>query len=226
MRFAFMRDIPVMLGYITMGIAFGLMLEEIGYNFVWAFFTALFVFAGTMQFVLVSILTGGANILTTIIMTFSINSRHVFYGLSFLTKFREMGKAYPYMIFSLTDETYALLCGTRIPSTLNENKTMLCMAALNHSYWVIGCTLGAVFGQLITFDITGVDFAMTALFVVICVDQWREARTHIPAVIGAACGAASLLIIGPANFIIPAMLAAVAIIMICRKPIEKKEDAA
>jgi len=220
LKFAFKRDIPVMLGYIFMGIAFGLMLQDAGYSFVWAFFISLTCYAGTMQFVLVSLLTGGAGLLSTAVMTFSINSRHIFYGLSFLKKFKEMGKAYPYMIFSLTDETYALLCGTRIPFEIDSKKTMFFMAALNQSYWVIGCTAGALFGSLISFDTTGVDFAMTALFVVIFVDQWREAKTHIPVFIGIGCGLVSLLIIGPDNFIIPALAAAIGLLIACRRPIE------
>lgn len=123
LKYAFIQDIPVMLGYIVMGIAFGLMIQEIGYNFVWAFVISAVVYAGTMQFVLVSILSGGMNILAVVAITLSINSRHIFYGLSFIERFKEMGKAYPYMIYTLTDETYALLCGTEIPPHLDKKKT-------------------------------------------------------------------------------------------------------
>lgn len=213
LKFAFVQDIPVMLGYIVMGIAFGLMIQEIGYNFIWAFVISGLIYAGTMQFVLVSILSGGMNIFAVIAITLSINSRHIFYGLSFLERFKEMGAAYPYMIFSLTDETYALLCGTEIPPDVDKKKGTLFISLLNQCWWVLGSTLGALAGQLIRFDTTGVDFAMTALFVVLAVEQWLAARSHLPALIGLVCGVGVVTILGPEHFIIPALLAAAALLL-------------
>ena len=127
------------------------------------------------------------------------------------------------MIFSLTDETYALLCGTKIPPEVDTRKAMLFMAALNQSYWVFGCTFGDLFGSLVKFDTTGVDFAMTALFIVIFIDQWQDAKTHLPVYIGVACGIISLLLIGPKNFIIPALAAAIGLLIVFKKPIEKSD---
>jgi 4-azaleucine resistance transporter AzlC len=214
LKFAFIQDIPVMLGYIVMGIAFGLMIQEIGYNFVWAFVISAVVYAGTMQFVLVSILSGGMNILAVVAITLSINSRHIFYGLSFIERFKEMGKAYPYMIYTLTDETYALLCGTEIPPHLDKKKTTFFISLLNQCWWVLGSTLGALAGQLIQFNTTGVDFAMTALFVVLAVEQWLSAKSHIPAIIGLVCGVVAVIVLGPENFIIPALLVAVVLLLV------------
>lgn len=222
LKFAFIQDIPVMLGYIVMGIAFGLMIQEIGYNFVWAFVISAVVYAGTMQFVLVSILSGGMNILAVVAITLSINSRHIFYGLSFIERFKEMGKAYPYMIYTLTDETYALLCGTEIPPHLDKKKTTFFISLLNQCWWVLGSTLGALAGQLIQFNTTGVDFAMTALFVVLAVEQWLSAKSHIPAIIGLVCGIVAVIVLGPENFIIPALLVAVVLLLVLQGRSERE----
>lgn len=221
--FVLKQTFPVMMGYLFLGMAFGLMLNEIGLNFVWAFFMSLFIFAGSLQYVLVGLLSGGASLISTAVMTLSVNSRHIFYGLSFLKDFKAMGKAYPYMIFSLTDETYALLCSMKYPEGMNKKRATLLIAAFDQSYWVIGSTLGGVLGALITFDMTGIDFVMTALFTVIAVEQWLEAKSHIPAFVGLACGAASLMILGPDKFIVPAIIAAIGILLICKKVLSGEE---
>ena len=223
-EFAIKQTIPVMMGYIFMGIAYGLMLDQAGYGILWAFMTSLCIYAGSIQFILVSMLTGGMGLVSVIVMTFSVNSRHIFYGLSFIEKFRTMGRAFPYMIFSLTDETYALLCGTKIPDGTDKERAWFMIAALDQCWWVTGSVLGAVFGTLITFDITGIDFAMTALFAVIALEQWLDAKTHIPALTGLVCGTAALLIFGPDRFILPALAAAVGILVAFRKKLEKKTE--
>ena len=221
-KYAFIQTMPIMFGYIFMGIAFGLLLQRAGYNFIWAFACSLFIYAGSMQFVLVSFLSGGVNLFYVIIMTLTINSRHIFYGLSFIEKFKAMGKRYPYMIFSLTDETYSILCGTKVPEGMNEKSLYFTMALLDQSYWITGCTLGGVLGSFITFNTKGIDFAMTALFVVIFVEQWLSYRTHLPAIIGLVCGIASLIIFGSGNFILPALIITVLILMVLKRVIESK----
>lgn len=213
-RFALKRTIPILLGYVVMGIAFGILLQQAGFNWIWALFISIVVYAGTMQFVMISFLDGGLSLASVALMTLSVNSRHMFYGISFIEKFKAMGKARPYMIFALTDETYSLFCGTRIPEHFNEKKIMVMMAALNQSYWVIGCVTGALVGNIIPFDTTGVDFAMTALFVVIFTDQWLAAKSHIPTYIGLFCGLICLFIFGPAGFILPALILAVAMLTV------------
>ena len=223
LKFAFIRTLPVLFGYLFLGLAFGLLLQKAGYNFIWAFFISLFVFAGSLQFVLIGFLTSGASIVSVIIMSLSINSRHIFYGLSFIEKFKSMGKAYPYMIFSLTDETYSLLCGTKVPKELNENKVFFLIALLDHAYWICGSVLGAVVGQLILFDTTGIEFAMTALFTVIFIEQWYSFKSHIPALVGILCGIICLIIVGPANFILPSLVVVIGILIIFKKPIQLKQ---
>ena len=147
-----------------------ILLQDAGYNFWWAFLCSAVIYAGSMQFVLVSLLTGGAGLLNAAVMTLFINGRHIFYGLSFVEKYKKMGKACPYMIFSLTDETYSVLCGTKVPEGMDENKVFFWISLLDQSYWVLGSVLGALVGSRITFDSTGIDFSMTALFIVIVVD--------------------------------------------------------
>lgn len=223
-RFAFRQTIPVMFGYLFLGTAYGILLQQAGYNFIWAFFTSLFVFAGSMQFVLVGFLSGGISFLSAALTTLSVNSRHIFYGISFIEKFREMGKARPYMIFSLSDETYSLLCGTKVPADCDEKKVMFCMAAMDQSYWIVGSVCGALLGEVIPFDTTGIDFAMTALFVVIFVEQWLSAKSHIPAFIGLLCGSVSLALLGPDRFLLPALIFTVALLMIWKYTLRGKED--
>lgn len=214
--FAFRQSVPVMLGYIFLGIAFGLLLQDAGYSFVWAFFISVIVYAGSMQFTMVSLMTGGAGLLYTAVMTFFINGRHIFYGLSFVEKYKKMGKACPYMVFSLTDETYSVLCGTKVPEGMKEYKVFFWISLFDHSYWVAGSVLGAVAGSYITIDTTGIDFSMTALFLVIVVEQWQEQRSHFAAITGAICGIIWLLLLGPDRFILPALCSCVVILLAVR----------
>lgn len=204
-RFAFLQTIPVMLGYLFLGIAFGLMLQDAGYCFWWAFFSSVFIYAGSMQFVLVTLLTNGASLLYAAVMTLFINGRHLFYGLSFIEKFRNMGKNYPYMIFSLTDETYSVLCSLKIPEGMSEKNVSLWISLMDHLYWIAGSVLGGMIGQFIKFDTTGIDFSMTALFVVIVINQWMDNKEHRPALIGAVLGILCLILFGPDKFMLPAL---------------------
>ena len=212
LQFALKRTIPILLGYVTLGTAFGILLQQAGFGWPWALLISAVVYAGSLQFVMVTFLGGGVSLLSVILMTLSINSRHMFYGISFIQRFKAMGKARPYMIFSLTDETYSLLCGTKIPSVLNENRAMLLMSAVNQCYWIIGSVLGNLIGNIIPFDTTGIDFAMTALFVVIFTEQWLAADSHIPTFIGLFSGILCLVIFGPGGFILPSLILAVALL--------------
>ncbi len=212
--YSFHKTIPVMLGYLFLGMAFGLMLQNVGYNFVWAFFASVVIYAGSMEFMLVTLLSGGASLIHSAIMTFFINGRHIFYGLSFIEKYKKMGKAYPYLVFALTDETYSLLCAEHVPEGMEEKKVFFWVSFLDQCYWVTGSTLGALVGQYLTFDSTGIDFCMTALFVAIVVEQWQEKETHISTIIGAVSGIVFLLIFGADSFILPALLCAVIALLV------------
>ncbi len=218
---AFPYTIPVLAGYLFMGMAFGILLQSKGYHFGWAFFMALFMYAGSMQFVAINLLTGGFHLLHTAFMTLMVNARHLFYGLSMLEKFKNMGSKKPYMVFSLTDETYSLLCSVKPPDHVDKNWFYFFIALLNQSYWITGCTLGAILGSLITFNSKGIDFVMTALFVVIFIGQWKSNPNHMPACIGVGTTVLCLLIFGATNFLLPSMLCILVLLTVMRKKIEE-----
>ncbi|MGV8906906.1 MAG: AzlC family ABC transporter permease [Acetobacterium sp.] len=224
LKYAFIQTLPVLCGYIFMGIAFGILLQRAGYNFLWAFLISLIIYSGSMQFVLIGLLGGGMGLLSVILLTLSVQSRHIFYGLSFIEKFKAMGKVGWYMVFSLTDETYSLLCGMQIPKELKEKNVFFTVAFLNQSYWVLGCTLGAILGGFIGFDTTGIDFAMTALFVVIFIEQWASFKSHIPALVGVGCGVVALFIFGANAFILPALMASVCLLLILKGHMQQGES--
>lgn len=223
MRYAFTQTIPVLLGYLFLGMAFGLMLQDGGYSFWWAFLSSVVIYAGSMQFVLVTLLTGGESLVYAAVMTLFINGRHVFYGLSFIEKFRNMGKRYPYMVFSLTDETYSVLCSLKVPEGFDEKNVSFYISLFDHSYWVLGSVLGGIIGQLITFDTTGVDFSMTALFVVIVLNQWMDSKEHRPALIGGVIGLVSLILLGADKFLLPALTLSAMVLIALKSTMEKKE---
>lgn len=208
MKSAFFKSLPVLCGYVFLGIAFGILLEQAGYNALWAFFISLFVYAGSFQFVLVPLLASGASLVTAAVTALFVNSRHIFYGLSFLKFFRAMGKRFPYMVFSLTDETYSVLCSCREEENTGE---WFLIALFNHCYWIAGSVIGAVAGQLIPFDFTGIDFSMTALFAVILLNQILDAKrdTRLCALGGLLSGVVCLLLFSPDRFLLPALLLAV-----------------
>ena len=223
LRIAFVKSVPVMAGYLSIGIAFGLLMQEMGYNVFWALLISLVLYAGSMQFVLLQFLSGGASLLTVAVTTLLVNSRHLFYGLSFMDTFRSMGKKYLYMVHSLTDETYSLLCSYQPQEGEDGKQVMFWISLLDHIYWLVGTALGALAGGLIPFDTTGIDFAMTALFVVIFVEQWKGAKSHLPAIAGLVCGVLSLLVYGADRFILPAMILGIAVLLGSKKYVLQKE---
>ena len=202
---AFPATVPVLMGYLAIGMAFGLMLQAEGYGVGWALAMSLTIYAGSGQYLGVSLLAAGAPLTQVAFLTLMINFRHLVYGLSMLEKFRGMGPRKLYMIFSLTDETYALLSSVRAPEGVRDHDFCFAVALLDHSYWIVGSVLGSLAGSALGFDTTGVDFAMTALFLVIAVGQWKENPRHLPAVIGGVCAFVSLYFIGPDNFLLPAL---------------------
>lgn len=223
---AFRCTVPVLIGYLAIGIAFGLMLEAIGYNFIWAFFMSLLVYAGSGQYLGVSLLDLGAALSEVAVLTLLLNFRHIVYGLSMLEKFQTIhGFRKFYLIFALTDETYALLTSVRAPEGIRPADFYFAIAALDQSYWILGSVIGSVAGALLGFDTTGVDFAMTALFVVIAVGQWKENPRHLPAVIGGVCTFISLCLIGPDNFLLPALGAIVVLLLGLRGTLDRPSNA-
>lgn len=213
---AFPVTIPVLMGYLAIGVAFGLMLQSIGYSAPWAVLMSLVIYAGSGQYLGVSLLAMGAPLTQVALMTFIVNFRHLVYGLSLLEKFHGMGARKFYMMFSLTDETYALLSSAQPPEGIPARDFYFWVSLLNQSYWIAGSLLGAVAGQLLGFDTTGVDFAMTALFIVIAVDQWHSYPRHLPALLGAGATLVCLLLFGAENMLLPALGVIVLVLALAR----------
>ncbi|MBQ9980246.1 MAG: AzlC family ABC transporter permease [Oscillospiraceae bacterium] len=220
--YSFKATIPVMAGYIVLGIAFGVLLESKGYNFLWSLVMSLTIFAGSMQFVTVDLLAGGATLVSAAIMTVLVNARHIFYGISMVDKYRGIGRVKPYLMHALTDETYSLVCDPTLPEDVAEKPYYIIVTGFNHIYWVIGCAVGGLIGGAVEFNTAGLDFAMTALFVVIFVEQWEKAKSHIPAYIGLAAAVICLLVFGPTNFLIPTIIIIPIALFALRPLIEKQ----
>lgn len=204
---AFVATVPVMAGYIVLGIGFGILLNSKGYGILWALSMSAFIYAGSMQFVAVDFLGNAASLITVALTTVMVNARHLFYGISMIDKYKDMGAAKPYLIFSLTDETYSLVCTDYTDEPENRKKYYILVSVLDQFYWVLGSVLGAVIGALLPFSVEGIDFALTALFLTVLTEQWLTTKDHVPALIGLGASFICLLIFGAGNFMIPSMIA-------------------
>lgn len=204
---AFVATVPVLTGYIVLGFGFGIILKTAGYGIFLAFMMSLLIYAGSMQYVAIGLLTGGASLVTIALTTLMVNARHLFYGISMLDKYKQVGKVKPYLLFALTDETYSLVCSenAHIPQE-HKNAYYFFVSFFNHCYWVTGSVLGAVIGEFVNLNFEGVEFALTALFLTVFVEQWLSTDNHFPAVTGVAASVACLLVFGSGSFLIPAML--------------------
>ena len=217
LKTAFPHTLPVMAGYLFLGTAFGMLLKDKGYGPEWALFMSVCIYAGSMQFVATGLLAGGFSPITALAITLLVNARHLFYGLSMLAPFEGTGWRKPYLIFSLTDETYALFAGMQAPNTWEDQQVFFWISLMNQCYWVLGSLMGSLLGQWLAFDFSGIEFAMTALFVVIFVEQWLGAQkeqkvrgffcAHSPALLGVGVSAACLMLFKKDNFLLPAMAA-------------------
>ena len=217
---AFPYTVPVLMGYLSIGLAFGLMLEAAGFHALWALAMSLTIYAGSCQYLGVELLASGASFLQVAVLTLLINFRHLVYGLSMIEKFRGAGRKKPYLIFALTDETYALLSGVHPPTGVDPQNFYFAVSLLNQLYWVIGSVLGGLAGGLLQFNTEGIDFAMTALFLVIAVDQWKSYPSHLPAILGAGCTLVSLLLVGQQQMLLPALAAIILLLLALRGCLE------
>lgn len=202
---AFLATIPVMAGYIVLGIGFGVLLSSKGYGFLWSLAMSGFIYAGSMQFVAVDFLGGAASLITVALTTLMVNARHLFYGISMVDKYKDMGAAKPYLIFALTDETYSLVCNGYEGDAKSRRRYYFLVSVFDQFYWVLGSVLGSVIGSFIKFDVTGIDFALTALFLTVLTEQWLTMDDHMPAIIGIISSVVCRLIFGADKFLIPTM---------------------
>ena len=214
LRTAFRDTLPVMTGYIFLGIGFGIYLNENGYGLLWSLAMSIFIYAGSMQYVAVSLMAGGASLLTAALTTLMVNARHLFYGISMIDTYKNMGRKKPYLIFSLTDETYSLVSQKKTPGA---DSYFFLVSVLDQSYWVLGCALGSLVGNLIPINYEGIDFVLTALFVTIFVEQWLTTKDHGPAITGVLATTLCLLLFGKDIFLIPSMILIAATLMLSPK---------
>lgn len=219
-KYAFKASLPIMAGYVVLGMGFGILLESKGYAWWWAALMSLTIYAGSMQYVAIDLLAGGATLIASALMTLLVNIRHLFYGITMLEKYKDTGARKPYLIFALTDETFSLVCAPNLPEGVRRKDYYFFVSLFNQCYWVIGSGLGSIIGNTFTFNSVGVDFAMTALFVVIFVEQWESTKQHLSAITGIICAVAALLIFGPFDFLIPAMIAITVALIVERKWLE------
>lgn len=204
---AFVKTLPVMAGYLVLGFGFGILAEKSGYGVLYAVLMSTCIYAGSMQYVAVSLLTSGASLITAALTTLMVNARHLFYGISMIEPYAKAGKRKPYLIFALTDETYSLVCTGRAPEGVDFHRFAFFVSLFDQCYWVLGSLLGAVAGALIPWDFAGVEFVMTALFITVFVEQWKSTKNHFPALVGVACSVLCLILFGADRFLIPAMIA-------------------
>lgn len=216
-RTAFLDTVPVLTGYVFLGFGFGILMHQNGYGVFWAAAMSLFIYAGSMQYVAVSLLASGAGLLTSAMTAFVVNARHLFYGISMVDAYKGAGRKKPYMIFALTDETYSLVSKNQVPEGMSRHTYCFLVSLFDQIYWVAGTVLGSLAGSLLPINYEGIDFVLTALFVTIFVEQWLSTKNHKPAIIGVASTLICLLIFGSDVFLIPSMVMIAVLLTVMRR---------
>jgi len=222
-RTAFPYTVPILTGFLFLGIAYGIFMNSLGFSAIYPILMSLLIFAGSMEFVAANLLLVAFNPINALFLTLMVNARHLFYGISMLDKFREVGKKKLYLIFGLCDESFSINCTVDIPKNVDKGWFMFFVTLFNHSYWVIGATIGGILGSYVKFNTEGLEFVMTALFVVIFIEQWMKEKKHHSALAGLGLSALCLIVFGGDYFIIPAMIAILGVLTLLRKPLEKEE---
>lgn len=222
-KLAFLKSLPVMAGYLVLGIGFGIIAEKSGYGVIWSIAMSSFIYAGSMQYVTVSLLTSGASLITAALTTLMVNARHLFYGITMIEPYKKAGPTKPYLIFGLTDETYSLVCSGSTPGNVDFHKYAFFVTLFNQLYWIIGSIIGSILGNLLTFNFKGIEFAMTALFITVFVEQWKKTKNHFPALTGLFVSILCLIIFGKDAFLIPSMIIICFVLLIANKFNPKKE---
>ncbi|NMF00845.1 azaleucine resistance protein AzlC [Aneurinibacillus aneurinilyticus] len=220
---AFPYTVPIFAGFLFLGIAYGIYMNSLGFNAVYPIMMSLIIFAGSMEFVAAHLLLVAFNPINALFLTLMVNARHLFYGISMLDKYKKTGKKKFYLIYGLCDESFSINYTVDVPMNVDKGWFMFFVTLLNHSYWVIGAAIGGIFGSLVQFNTEGLDFVMTALFVVIFIEQWMKEKKHHSSLAGLGLSTVSLIIFGGNNFIIPAMLAILGVLTVLRRPLEKVE---
>lgn len=223
LKAAFPYTIPIFAGFWFLGLAYGIYMNVSGFSFVYPMIMSLVIFGGSLEFVVVSMLLSPFAPVQTLVMTLLIQARHLFYGISMLEKFKNMGWKKFYLIFGMCDETFSINYTADIPKDVDRGWFMFFVTLLNHFYWVSGATIGGMLGSLIHFDTDGISFVMTSMFVVIFMEQWMKEKHHISAYIGLLVSAACLILFGADSFMLPTMAAIIALLAASRRKLEKLE---
>ncbi|MFB6498285.1 azaleucine resistance protein AzlC [Bacillus haynesii] len=222
-RWAFPYTIPILAGFLFLGIAYGIFMHSLGFSAIYPIIMSFTIFAGSMEFVAANFLLSGFNPFNALLLTLMVNARHLFYGISMLDKYRGTGKKKFYLIYGMCDESFSINYTADVPANVDKGWFMFFVTLLNHLYWVAGAAIGGIFGSFVKFNTEGLDFVMTALFIVIFIEQWMKEKKHHSALTGLGLSAASLIIFGGNQFMIPAMLAILGVLTVLRKPLEKAE---
>ena len=225
LKTVFLDTVPVLTGYLFLGTGFGILLsEKTGLGMGWAVAMALFMFAGSGQYLAVSLIADHASLISAAIATFLINARHIFYGISLIDTYKGAGEKKPYMIFGLTDETYSLVTQNEPPETMTRHTYCFLVTLFNQIYWLIGCSLGTLLTVLLPISFEGVEFVLTALFVTMFIEQWRSHKNHLPAIIGVGSTVLCLAVFGQDIFLIPSMALIAILLTVSRKTGRRTED--
>lgn len=223
LKYAFPYTLPICAGFLFLGMSYGFFASSKGFSFIYPLCMSMFIFAGSMEFVTVSLLLASFNPVYSFLLTLMVNARHLFYGISMLNTYKDYkGIKKFYLIYGMCDETFSVNCSIT-PPEIDREWFMIWVTLLNQIYWVFGATMGAVLGSVIHFDTTGIEFVMTALFFVMFLDQWEAASRHLPALIGVVCSLACLLIFGKSNFMIPAMALIILSFFLCRNRLDDSD---
>lgn len=218
---AFPHTIPILAGFLFLGMTYGIYMNVSGFSFIYPMLMSLTIFAGSVEFVAVNILLGAFDPLQAFAVTLMLNARHLFYGISMLDKFRGTGLKKLYLIFGMCDESFSINYTAEVPESVDRGWFMFFVTLLNQIYWVTGATLGGLFGSLITFSTEGLDFVMTAMFVVIFLEQWLKEKKHTASILGLGISAVCLVAFGADDFMIPTMAALLIALTLLRRPLEK-----
>ena len=220
-RCAVPHTIPIFAGFLFLGMTYGIYMQVSGFSFWYPCLMSLTIFAGSVEFITVNLLLGAFNPLQALALTLMINARHLFYGISMLDRYKGTGWKKPYLIFGMCDESFSINYTADIPADVDRGWFMFFVTFLNHLYWFSGATLGGIFGSLIHLNMEGLDFVMTAMFVVIFLEQRIKEKRHESSLIGLGVSLTCLILFGADNFIIPSMIAILAVLTLLRKPLEK-----
>jgi 4-azaleucine resistance transporter AzlC len=221
LKAAFPKTLPILAGFLFLGISYGFYMRVSGFSFFFPLCMSIIIFGGSLEFVAVTMLLSPFAPVQTFLMALVIQARHLFYGIAMLDKYKGMGKKKLYLIFGMCDESFSINFAADIPDDVDKGWFMFFVTLLNQSYWVSGAAIGGILGSMLTFNTEGLDFVMTAMFVVIFLEQWLKEKKHYTALIGVVSSVVCRLVFGPDSFLVPTMICIVAMLTAFKKPIEK-----